>query len=255
MDNEIRVTLVANAGVLIEYGGIRLLLDGIFGSQGHPFSNLKPEIWEKMLAGESPLGKIDYLLFTHAHPDHFSPELTMEYLRRRKVKGMFIPNSHKVAKSGLDRFLQEAQIPAVVLSHDTDHAAYRIEPEITVRAFSTRHLDEKFADVHHYCYLLTLGDKHLLFTADVDYVNETLAQVRDLPLRCMFVNPLFFNDLRRRRFFHGELAPQAYCIYHVPFSEDDDMKMRPVLAKEMVRWPWQQPETFVLCDALQHITL
>ncbi len=255
MDHEIRVTLVANAGLLIQYHGISLLLDGIFGPEGHPFSNLKPEVWHKMLKGESPFEKIDYLLFTHAHPDHFSAALTMEYLRQRKIKGMFLPNSHKVTKNGLDRFLRDGHIPAVILSHDTDRAAYQIEPGITVRAFSTHHLDKKYEQVHHYCYLITLGDKHLLFTADVDYVNETLEQVRDIPLQCAFVNPLFFNDLRRKRFFHGELQAKSYCIYHVPFSQDDSMGMRPVLANEMVRWPWQQPETFVLCDVLQHITL
>ena len=79
MDNTLRVTLVCNAGLLLEYHGTTLLLDGIYGKEGHPFSNLTPQVWKQMKAGEPPFEKIDYLLFTHAHPDHICGQ---EYLER-----------------------------------------------------------------------------------------------------------------------------------------------------------------------------
>ena len=43
MGERLRVTLIANAGLLLEYQGITLMLDGIYGKEGHPFSNLRPE--------------------------------------------------------------------------------------------------------------------------------------------------------------------------------------------------------------------
>ena len=52
-----------------------------------------------------------------------------------------------------------------------------------------------------------------------------------------------------------QLNTQCYCIYHVPFSEDDSLRMRPVLAHNMVEWPPEKQETLVLCDAFQHIDL
>ena len=51
MGERLRVTLIANAGLLLEYQGITLMLDGIYGKEGHPFSNLRPEVWRRMLAG------------------------------------------------------------------------------------------------------------------------------------------------------------------------------------------------------------
>lgn len=254
MDERLEVTLVANAGVLLRWKGVTLLLDGIYGREGHPFSNLPPEAWQAMRTGEPPFERLDYLLFTHAHPDHFSPEMTLALLRERRVKGVFLPDTRSVRESGLADFLQERGIPSVLLSHETDRAAYRVEPDVTVRAFSTLHLDEKYRHVHHFCYLLRFGEKNILFTADVDYIHETLSQVESVPLRAAFVNPLFFSDLRRRRFFKGALTAETICIYHVPFAGEDTMCIRPTLANNMVNFPLTQ-DVRVLCERNERIEL
>ena len=89
MDSTLRIILIANAGLLLTYRGTTLMIDGIYGREGHPFSNLSPEVWREMLGSEDRFQKVDYLLFTHAHPDHFSPEMTGEFLRHRDVKGLF----------------------------------------------------------------------------------------------------------------------------------------------------------------------
>ena len=254
MDETVHVTLIANAGVLLEYRGTTLLLDGIYGAEGHPFSNLSADVWQQLLEGKPPFGNIDYLLFSHAHPDHCSPQMTKEYLLRRKVKGVFFPNTRSVRESGLPELLKEGKIPAVLLSGETDRAVFRIEPHITVRAFTTLHLDETFRHVHHFCYLISFDEKHMLFTADVDYIHEDLSQIRRFPLRAAFVNPLFFSELRRRRFFKGELEAQTLCVYHVPFAGEDGMQIRPALANNLAQFPPEQ-ETIALCDALQRIEL
>ena len=254
MEEKLRVTLVANAGLLLEYRGTTLMLDGIYGPENHPFSNLTPEVWREMKAGEGPFEKVDYLLFSHAHPDHFSPEMTLEYLKARKVKGVFLPQTRSVRESGLADYLKESGIPAVFLSEMTDRASYRIDPGITVRAFTTLHLDKKYHHVHHFCYLLTFGEDNILFSADVDYTQEDFSRMKRFPLRAVFVNPLFFAELRRHRFFHGELTAKTICIYHVPFSGQDEMHMRPTLANDMVKFSPEQ-DVQVLCDPFQHLEL
>lgn len=254
MDDALRVTLAANAGVLLTYRGTTLLIDAIYGGEGHPFSCLPPQLHQAMLAGEGAFGRVDYLLFTHAHPDHFSPEMTLDYLRHRPVKGVFLPDTRSVRESGLADYLRDSATPAVFLSAATDRAAFRIEEGITVRAFHTLHLDKLYQHVHHFCYLLSFGDKDVLFCADIDYTQESLSQLRGRPLRAAFVNPLFFAELRRRRFFHGALNAQTLCIYHVPFSDDDAMGMRPRLANDIVCFDPAQ-DVAVLSEPLQELTL
>lgn len=236
MNNTPRITLIANAGLLVTYQGVSIMIDGIYGRKGHPFSNLTPEVWKAMLAGSGRFSKVDYLLFTHAHPDHFSPEMTGEFLRHRTVKGLFLPKPHTQPEERLAETLRQQGTPCVQLSEATDHASFRIEPEITVRAFRTAHLDPKYRDVPHFCYLLTLGETSLLLTGDVDYVHETLEFLEPYPIDGAFVNPLFFGALCRKRFFKGTLNAQKFFVYHVPFPEDDAMGMLPTLQRDLCAW-------------------
>ena len=84
MENMVRATLISNAGLLLEYRGVKLLVDAIYHTTD-PFSTSPPAVWSAMLAGEPPFDGVDTLLFTHDHPDHFSPERLMQYLRYRTV--------------------------------------------------------------------------------------------------------------------------------------------------------------------------
>ena len=255
MDNTLRVTLVANAGLLLEYRGTKLLLDGIYGTDGHPFSNLPPELWKQMKEGEPPFDSVDFLLFTHAHPDHFSPAMTLEYLQHRPVKGVFVPDTRTVAESGLTDFLREKNIPCALLSQQTDSVGFRVTPDITVRAFRTLHLDKQFEKVKHFCYLITFGDKNVLFTADIDYVTEDLSRLKGIRLDAAFINPLFFGVLLRGRFFHGKLDTGRIVVYHVPFAEDDGMGMRARLQHDLAQWPKERAWATALQEPFQKISL
>lgn len=255
MDSALRITLIANAGLLMTYRGTTLMVDGIYGREGHPFSNLSPEVWREMLESEDRFRKVDYLLFTHAHPDHFSPEMTGEFLHHRSVKGIFLPEPHMAAEDRLIKMLRAKKTPCVLLSDATEHAAYRIEPEITVRAFRTLHLDRKYRNVPHFCYILTFGDQNILLTADMDYTTETLASIQNVPIRATFVNPLFFNALSHRKFFKGTLPGQSIFVYHVPFPEDDSMRMLPTLRRSLEAWLSDGRPVTALTEPFQEIEL
>ena len=255
MSDTIRVTLVANAGLLLEYHGTVLLLDGIYGAEGHPFSPLPPQTWQQMKAGAPPFERVDALLFTHLHPDHFSPEMTMEYLQHRNVRGVFLPNARTVEESGLADYLTAHNIPCAALSEQTERTGFRITPEITVRAIQTRHLDKQYENILHICYLITFGNKTLLFTSDLDYVTEDLHRLADTRLDAVFVNPLFFGALRRGRFFSGKLNTQHIVVYHIPFEGNDRLGIRKNLSRDLEQWPTPSVRTDALKEPFQQLLL
>ena len=158
----VKATLLANAGVLLEYRGTRLLIDGIFDKKGHCFSNLSAEQWEGLKAGTGIFSGIDYLLFTHEHGDHFSPERTMEYLGCQKPKALFLPKEGSAALRALHKQAESLKIPCVLLEGQLcRNTVFKPEEGTRIRAFQTRHLDKSFWDVPHFCYLLEFGGKKL----------------------------------------------------------------------------------------------
>ena len=66
-----RITLVSSCGLVLEQDGSALLIDAL-NKQFRCYYGLPPEVFAKMLAGD--------VLFTHAHPDHYSASRT-EQLR------------------------------------------------------------------------------------------------------------------------------------------------------------------------------
>lgn len=227
--NGIEIISLANAAVLLSWRGKKLLIDGLYHFDGKPFSNVTAETAEKLWAGLPPYNGIDYLLFTHGHPDHFSPTLTADYLERHPVKGVLLPPPEGGEQERLRAILSARSIPCVTASMG-GRLTLRPEPGIRVEAIPTRHLDPRYWEVPHFALLVTLGEAQLLFTGDTDYTHETLDGLP--PLWAAFVNPLFFGALAHRKFFRGTLQTETLCVHHVPFAEDDCFHMRTQLEKD-----------------------
>ena len=250
----IRVTLLANAGVLLQYRGISLLLDGIFGKRDNPFSELPEGCWQAMLREEPPLARLDYLLFSHYHPDHFAPEMVRELLEHRTVKGLFYPEDGAPQVRSLSDWLRQWGVPCVLLSPRTDRAVVQIEPDISVQAFIVPHLGEEYRAVPHVCYLLCFDGRRVLFTADSDYLHEDFSRLAATPLEAVFLNPLFYQAYYDERLFHGHFDTDTLCVYHVPFREDDRMHMRD-MAWRMPRAAEEHLRVLPLTEPMQQIEL
>lgn len=252
MDETIQVTLAANAGVLLAYRGRKLLVDGLFRAENIPFSNLPAETVRDLYSSRPPYDGIDYLLFTHGHPDHFSREMVGKYLAENPVKGVLLPPSRTPAHLQFQKELSDRGIPcgAAPLSGPTEIA---LEPDLRIRTIPTRHLDQKFWDVPHTALLLTFGSKRLLLTGDADYTTETFPDLP--PLRAVFLNPMFFRAYRYGKFFHGKFLTETICVYHVPFPEDDAYQIRELLARDLTRHSSQDCAVQILGSPNQQITL
>lgn len=253
MDDLLRVTLLANAGVLLRYGGRTLLLDGIQSGDNMPFSALPSQLWQEMLCGSHLFSHIDGLLFSHLHPDHFSCSMTAQYLRLHHNVPLFMP-AEPLAEECLKTANYKSEY-AVLLAEHTEGQAFRLSPEITVQAFRTKHLDRQFYHVPHFCYLISFGRKHVLFTADVDYTTERLAQAADIPLHAVFVNPLFFHALSEGSFFRGALRANHICVYHIPFAPDDQWAARPLVKRDQMTWDRRKGILHTLTEPLQELIL
>ena len=74
-----QVTLSANAGIALSFGGLRVWVDALHDQKIPGFSTVTPDLWAAMRAHPA-FAAPDLLFFTHCHPDHFSAGLAREAL-------------------------------------------------------------------------------------------------------------------------------------------------------------------------------
>jgi len=77
----VEVTYIANEGFLISSGTKKVLIDALFDDKTINYAHVPPEYTlNKMETAETPFDKIDLLLISHAHRDHFSAGPVLRHL-------------------------------------------------------------------------------------------------------------------------------------------------------------------------------
>lgn len=76
-----RVTYVANEGFLIDSGGKKILVDALFHGEVIDRYHAPPaETQTKLETAAAPFDRVDLILVTHWHDDHFTPEVVLKHL-------------------------------------------------------------------------------------------------------------------------------------------------------------------------------
>lgn len=248
MNRNIRLMLTANAGLRVTCGGLTLLLDSIYEGGVPPFSDLPDEQWAALLRAEPPFSRLDYLLVTHDHPDHFSAQRLLELLERRTVRGVILPEQVIERYPVLYRKLTYHAVPTVVLTGEPADMTLQLSREVTLRPWLTGHVDQEYRQVQHFCYELATEECRILFTADMDYTqpNPELTR-RSFDAVC--VNPLLFHELLRKK-PDMALDTKRLLVYHIP-PEDGNTRIRTMTLRDAAKCP----EAILLDDPMEEISL
>lgn len=230
-----KMTYTVNTGLLIQCGKTKILLDSIFGAGGHRFSSPSQTLWQQIKQGEGIFSQVQYLLFSHDHADHFSAEMTLEYLQMQKVKGIFLPEDAG-GKWFLDAIVQR-NVPCLQFPRcHPQYRTYLLSQDVRLKAYAMRHQGEAYRDVAHMCFLLTMQGEKFLFTADVDFVHEDFSLFSNMNFTAVFVNPLFFHSKEGQCILREQLRTKEVVVYHLPFEADDLLHMRRMAQRDALQW-------------------
>lgn len=78
-ESEVKVTYIANMGVLVSSASKTVLIDALFDKH-RTYTSPAPKILSKIHKQEAPFNSIDLILVTHNHSDHFSAPIIAKYL-------------------------------------------------------------------------------------------------------------------------------------------------------------------------------
>lgn len=235
MESGIRITLIANAGVFIEYDGYRFLVDAIHQEKDHPFSVVRPEKLKDLIEGSGSYKDVEYILYTHCHSDHFSRRHTEAYLKNNRIEALFMPRTcRKGVDPGDDSCTDWDDRAVMLIGENGERKTHRLAVDLAIHAFQTDHLGEEYREDVHFCYVLSLGSANLLITGDADYHREVFEKaLSGMSIDAVLVNPIFFNNKKGRTIISEVMKPREVIIYHIPFEEDDVYKIRKMTERDM----------------------
>lgn len=205
---ECKITYISNAGVSIEIGGRKILVDAI--AENHcplGFTGMSETNWQKMLTSPA-FQNPDLMVFTHDHPDHFCRTRTAYFLRQ-------YPNAHVVIPE--ERIFPGQEYELL----DTDEEVRT--GGVTLHFHRTIHMDQRFRDVPHYALLLEYADFKIFICGDTALCyEEMIPWIRSFGgIDLAMMNFHWVVSPKGRKYLEKFIAPDHIVVFHIPYEEDD----------------------------------
>ncbi len=215
-----KITLTANAGVILEIGSRRIWVDALHDRKTPPFSTVYGELWEKIQNFNAP----EYILFTHCHPDHYSEKMTEAAKKRWPSVKIIAPEG----KFAAPLFVQDGGLE--------------------IRYLKLPHEGEQYKNVIHYGILLSVSGEKVLIPGDCALAAEELA---GLEADVLILDFPWATTAKGREFLGKQFPNAEKVLVHLPFAEDDRFGYR----KAAARWSEKDEKIRILQDPLETLTL
>ena len=177
-ESPLEITYIANEGVLISADGKQVLIDGLHREYKPDYAFLPTAQREKIETAQAPFDKIDLILVSHLHLDHFHPESVGLHLKHNPKATLV--SSQQVADEIEKNFKDYQAIKSRVV---------RVTPQwkekvamkaagIEFEVLGVRHVNERFRWIQNLGHLIKLGGKKILHLGDADTAVENFAQLK-----------------------------------------------------------------------------
>ena len=194
----LKLTLTANAGVILEQKKHTVLVDALHREKTYEFSTLTAQQSENLLeryTREQP----DLYLTTHFHPDHYSASL-LERARKKWPACIFFGPDADLGRA-FHFSVAGISVDAAVLPHD----------------------GKEYKDVINYGYFLGIEGCNILFLGDcaTTAASSVGALVAGRRVDLAVLNFPWVCLDHARATVEKVILPQAVAVVHLPFREDD----------------------------------
>ncbi len=218
----LRLTFIANAGVLVSSDERKVLIDALFDKPNPEYRAPSPDVLEKIMAGEAPFDGIDLVLITHDHPDHFDATLAARYMERNSSPVLVAPADAvaEMREAAADWAAIEPRV--VPLDLKVGEKAERDLKRIPITAFRTLH--GKQDSPMNIMYLLELDGRRVFHEGDSPGNVEEYRSfgLGGAPVDLALVHFWFPLDPNCARFLQEVLKPDHIALTHLPIRLETD---------------------------------
>jgi len=245
--DKIKLTQIVNAGLLIEGGGKKILIDGIHNAKTPEWSTVDDNLMNYIIYGKGRFKDINYLLFTHQHNDHFNIEKTLEYIENNKVE--------KLAVTKLkDTILKNSGILQELEGNYYEMGTVNGE-NILIKYIRTKHLSHEKFGIDHYAFIISINNKTILFSGDSDYAKFEYAEALKNVKIDIIVAPFIMANSGPGRNFVRKVSPSLLILNHFPNKGDDEYNYRRMAEKNISRHLNELPETVIFQNLYDEVII
>jgi L-ascorbate metabolism protein UlaG (beta-lactamase superfamily) len=228
-DNNIVVHYIANEGFLLESSNTKVLIDALFNTGLDRYACPDSALLSQMVLGKPPFEKIDYLFFTHNHPDHFNDSLVIGFLEQHPESIMICPDQvfdqlndrQNVDETYLKQILVFTPDSGQVIQHEFDN--------LVMKACRTRHSDTY--NIENNAYILDFGGVKIFHSGDS--WKEALNEWNDFDLKAENIDLALVNGFYAGdgfKLLNDKMSPHQIILIHMK-NEHLDM-FADIMAKD-----------------------
>ena len=215
------VRYVANAGMLVTVDGHDLLIDAPIREGIRPYPTSAPDDRRRLESAEPPYDRVEAILITHWHADHFSAEAIAAHLSANQ-RATVISSPEVIAQIRLAGPLLAPSRLRESLPAPGQADLTRVG-DLPIRVLRIRHNPSRRPPAQHVGFLI--GDRStVLHVGDADPAADNFALLTTLPRVDVALLPYWYvltDD--SRRFVAASIAPRRIVAMHVPVAETDTL--------------------------------
>ncbi len=161
-DTVARAHYLANEGVLITHGDVKVIFDPLFDESYGQYQLVPKKMEQDLFAGVAPFDGIDAVFVSHHHGDHFAPAAMLSFLKARDAIKFYAPAQAVAALRSIASAEDEAvfeRVTAFSMENGSEPQTITVG-NLLIEAVRIPHSGwpTRFSDVENIAFRVTLAD-------------------------------------------------------------------------------------------------
>lgn len=215
------IKYIANEGVLISSGDKWILIDGLHREYKPAYTFPPPALLDSLENARSPYNKINLLLVSHIHLDHFHPESVALHLKNNPKATL--ATSKQAIEQISENFADYGKIKAQIklIKHEWKKSAEFAQDGIRVKFLGLRHGSERFKSIQNLGHIIEIDGKKILHIGDADMTTENFSafNIAKENIDIAFIPYWYLISESGRKLVKEQFDPKHIIAVHI--SPDD----------------------------------
>lgn len=219
----VEITYIANEGVLISADGKQVLIDGLHREYEPAYAYLPAAEREKIETAKAPFDKIDLILVSHRHLDHFHPQSVGLHLQHNP-KAILVSSQQVVEE--VEKNFKDYQAIKARVTGATPPWKEKVVMKVAGVDFeilNLRHGTGRHASIQNLGHIVKLGGKKLLHIGDADTAIENFEKFNldEEGIDIAFLPFWFLTGTEGQTVVRDHIRPKQIIAIHISPSESE----------------------------------